>query len=570
MTERIVYARARPEKIKFTERYYYTQEISRNSTTKSGQEPEGKIEVVVPYDGYKYFTRHAGNDVELQLGEDPLPDHVDAQIGHLLLADYGRTDLGQSLDLDDRWGSVPLCVPVVSSEIDRAEQLHEDRHSCKITYEYVPTQPEVIALGLIIETSDDIINEMSDEKDAHLSDRDRINKRFGQLNQRRPLHLLIQARLTISDKCVPADGKYPTIKRIGLNWPTITSVHALKLHVEDLDPKPADTLIYNPEQGRLEWTNIPLKSEAEEKAAESNLRTYRSPLMRLQIEQPGELYKQNKLTGLVELEIPGSLLSGLKVHVADANGRVLMKPQEIPGTQAASDSTGGASQAQAKPQPDTQAASDGVGSTVQAQAKPQPDTQAASDGAGGASQAQAKPLLDIQAASDGAGGASQAQAKPLLELSTVITSDFRLLLDDIFMLCPQALYQRLHFDDIIPEVLRIADIRAALIDRGFQITDEHSLGDNDNDNDLQHLMSAKCTEGPVELWLGVYIWGKRYQAEREAQVPGGMTFISTFESGEIEIYMRGAMEGNSRRLTQQMNAVQQALRDRFAYLRARR
>ncbi len=49
-----------------------------------------------------------------------------------------------------------------------------------------------------------------------------------------------------------------------------------------------------------------------------------------------------------------------------------------------------------------------------------------------------------------------------------------------------------------------------------------------------------------------------------------MTFVGTFESGEIEIYMRGELAGNSQRLTQQINAVQQALRDRFAYLRARR
>src|SRR5262245_44804044 len=158
MAERIIYARAHPEKVKFTERYYYDQEISYNSSIKVSQEPDGQIEIVVPYDGCQYFTRQACHDVEHQLDGHPPQDRVDALIGHLVLADYSRTDLGHLLDLDDRWGSVPLCVSVVGRSLHSAEQLRDDRHSCKITYQYVPFRPEVTALDISIETRDENIS----------------------------------------------------------------------------------------------------------------------------------------------------------------------------------------------------------------------------------------------------------------------------------------------------------------------------------------------------------------------------------------------------------------------------
>ncbi len=110
------------------------------------------------------------------------------------------------------------------------------------------------------------------------------------------------------------------------------------------------------------------------------------------------------------------------------------------------------------------------------------------------------------------------QTKPQMVLTTNVTSEFQLFLDDIFTLCPRALYQRLHFDDVIPEDLRIADIRAALNDRGFQIVQDRGLGHSYDE--LQHLMLAKRAEGPVDLGLWVYIRGKHYSAEREAQLQG--------------------------------------------------
>ena len=70
--------------------------------------------------------------------------------------------------------------------------------------------------------------------------------------------------------------------------------------------------------------------------------------------------------------------------------------------------------------------------------------------------------------------------------------------------------------------------------------------------------------------LVVFVDGRRHEAERETQVQGGQTYRSTSESGELKVYIRGEMPGNSRRLIQEMNALQTALHERFVHLRARR
>jgi hypothetical protein len=72
----------------------------------------------------------------------------------------------------------------------------------------------------------------------------------------------------------------------------------------------------------------------------------------------------------------------------------------------------------------------------------------------------------------------------------------------------------------------------------------------------------------MQMWL--FIEGKRYTTERQTEVPGGQTFTSTFESGELKVYMRGELPSDSRGLTEEMNALQMALRDRFERLRAKR
>src|SRR5438477_9630897 len=72
--------------------------------------PCGKIELTLPYDGERYFTRQAYADI-IRL-YNPTDGDARALVGHLALTGYGQTNLGGLLDLGETYGSIPITVPV--------------------------------------------------------------------------------------------------------------------------------------------------------------------------------------------------------------------------------------------------------------------------------------------------------------------------------------------------------------------------------------------------------------------------------------------------------------------------
>lgn len=157
---------------------------------------------------------------------------------------------------------------------------------------------------------------------------------------------------------------------------------------------------------------------------------------------------------------------------------------------------------------------------------------------------------------------------PPLHRLTRLVVQFRLILDDIFsrrILSPR---QHLHFDQVIPHEMRVLDVLTALADRGFRIIEK--LPKEPNETTLVHFIKAKRPTGSDTLMLWLVMDGKRSTTRRETQIPGGQRYTSIFESGELIVHMVGQLPGKSRVLTEEMNALQQALRERFDRLRSRR
>ena len=61
------------EKAKVTEVYEVDQVISVNPRRTQGKQHTGQIEITVPYDGLRYFTRRAARDVERARGGSQPP-----------------------------------------------------------------------------------------------------------------------------------------------------------------------------------------------------------------------------------------------------------------------------------------------------------------------------------------------------------------------------------------------------------------------------------------------------------------------------------------------------------------
>jgi hypothetical protein len=154
---------------------------------------------------------------------------------------------------------------------------------------------------------------------------------------------------------------------------------------------------------------------------------------------------------------------------------------------------------------------------------------------------------------------------PRLARESLITTNFRLILGDAFARRTLSSHQQLHFDEVIPAETRIDDIKMALKNLGFRVTDPRP----EHGPDRRWLL-AERTEGPDTLGLLLYVEGKQHKSRRQRRVPGGMTYRTDLESGELRIYVYGWLAGNSCPVVHEVNALREALRERFDRMSARR
>jgi hypothetical protein len=147
----------------------------------------------------------------------------------------------------------------------------------------------------------------------------------------------------------------------------------------------------------------------------------------------------------------------------------------------------------------------------------------------------------------------------------VVRTKFELTLDDAFARRIFSPHQQLHFDEVIPTETRIDDIRMALKNLGFIVMDRWP-----DQGPEKRWLFAQRHEGPDLLRLALYVEGKQHKSRRQRAVPGGMTYRTEVDSGELRIYAYGWLERSSRPVVQEMNALRVALRERFDRLPARR
>jgi hypothetical protein len=336
-----VYARARLKRAEITENYFVQQEISKNPWAKTDKPPTGRIELAVPYDGCDYFTREAREDVARGIAAHSQPDR-EAIIGHLLLQDYSKTSLRDSLHLPDRHGSVPIQVSVTDANggFDDLDHLSADRQTCITTYEFGPEDPDVLPAELDITLYDPdsldlpaldlaALDLRTEEGRRRLGDV--ISKIRQQVSFRDELVLHIVVKLNVPAKSDPGPLK-ARVARMAIDWPTITSLQTLSLRVGDGLVLPGAVVTfreapvrYNPVEQRIEWEDVTMLA-IPRSTGDDNVRHYQSVPMLLSIEHPGELYKQESLGAVAEVQISDYLLSGLTARVYDATGHISRAP----------------------------------------------------------------------------------------------------------------------------------------------------------------------------------------------------------------------------------------------------
>lgn len=130
-------------------------------------------------------------------------------------------------------------------------------------------------------------------------------------------------------------------------------------------------------------------------------------------------------------------------------------------------------------------------------------------------------------------------------------------------------FQSFSFDEIVPDQLRVADVRAALIDQHFTVLDlPRSRGEAKKRT--RDLVVAERDDGASRIRLWVYVDGRKHLTRRESRHHWGHRYTSKMDSGTIQIYVRGVVRGDTKSLMRAMNGLHLALRDRFRRLTAHR
>ena len=100
-------ARARVKRAQITERTSTRQEISENAARYQEKAPKGRIKLVLPYDGDRYFSRQARRDIDHARSPG-----TEALIGHLVLTGFEHANLDGLLDEGPTHGSVPITARI--------------------------------------------------------------------------------------------------------------------------------------------------------------------------------------------------------------------------------------------------------------------------------------------------------------------------------------------------------------------------------------------------------------------------------------------------------------------------
>jgi hypothetical protein len=465
----VVFARAWLERAKIEEKYSFRQVIAHNGGVER-DDPTGKIELELPYDGDKFLSRQAFADIQRSRARNP----VRARVGYLTLAGYQDTDLDSVLDLAGSYGSMPIDLPLGSAAAEGAvDDLVADRSVCRMSCTYKPSMKlrDIYPLKIDLDLRDP-----DTARPAHRNEHGDSQAEFSKIVQhvdfRPELLLLVTVRLHVPRDL--ADGAKVKVSEISVKWPTHTSLGLLAVAVAGEQW----ALRYNPVKASLEWFDVPMR--AEQQAADGDFVTFGSPPMELSIPQPGELYDTPSLDGRVCVTID-RLLSGTDARLFDATGR---------------------------------------------------------------------PERRIQP-----------------EVKSVTDCDFTFVLDDAFSRRELTPRQQIHFDEVIPSDMRIDDIKNALVNLGYRVRGG-PLPPTATASWWQ--LSASRSDGPERLTLDLAIEGRRYTARRRRQVPGGMTYQTDLESGEIRIYVQGKSRGDSQAVVHDVNALRRALDERFDRLPARR
>ena len=534
-----ILARARPGRIKITEKIPYKAIVNSVPHVSLGGPPRGKLEIFVPYDGDSSFPHDARDDVARALRE-PLPMETqatgelrrlfdrpratpatpstaevesapmaaaEARIGYLALTQAQRTRLDESARLARHNGVLPVSIPVRDPhQLTDAEQLAADRYTAhlELKYQLRPPPHHLLKISAAV-TDEEVIHAYQERLIAAQTRREKEWQLRGLIRQialhagfERGLQFTfrVEIRLPAHVTLPESEADAVRLQAMAFRWPATPSYRQLHLHVDGGEEAPADdganggpgVLRYNPAPGEVLWRDIalqPVSDDGRERRGDDRRggeRRYETALITLHVENPADLYRQERLQGWLEVALP-TLYSGLRADFYNALGR----RETVPVSQ-----------------------------------------------------------------------------------KTVIRAELDFDARDCFRHRLYSPYQEIVLPGGVLDDVRLADIEMLLRAEGFtRIHDETLAPRQENGASIgRHLITASRPEGSGYLLLWAIVEGQPLRANRERDGAGDQSFITPHAAGDITVTLRAELIGDRTRPVEAINNLHMLLKEQMDHGRS--
>ena len=480
-----IFARVFPKSIKINEKYSYRATLNYTPQIEDESPPSGEIEILIPYDGERYYSRQAANDIKRQSARPTGDNQV--RIGYLGLERY--KDLKEPPKFNIAYDVATLDLNIHTQKLPAANELEGNPHVCRMIYPYEPKSPKLKPVWINIEPEEENIGPFTPEELWQLFEKAPLdaNQRRSlevvaqQLRQPNRLHhnlvFWLQPILNLNEPIGSAnDKKPPTVTRVALKWPvTVAHHHATLTPNTQAKPGENNQGIYNPEQSAIEWRNLAMAWR--QKSDKQGLHLYKTAKLKLMIEEPGELYQTPHIDGTIEIELPRTL-SGFQVEHFGASGQ------------------------------------------------------------------------------------RSESERVTIEAKTKFTISFELDLEYLFAKQRFILHQHRHFPGMVLDNMRVDNIKRVLEQHGFttrtQMLSAHGAYRRD-------LIVGYQTENRTPSWVWCLVEDEATFATHDKAIAREHNYHNQFETGHMDLYLRGSLQLDKDKYTSLLQDVQHRLKETLQF-----
>ncbi|HNT53288.1 MAG TPA: hypothetical protein PKG95_01165 [Anaerolineaceae bacterium] len=320
--ENILKLDALPQRIEANESYAYEIYLGANNSSQMVARPDnpgGTIRVHVPYDGNTSLPIRSAMTICNDLSQNSILTPETAHIGWLAVS-KPRDWQAAHREVVGLETMEAVRIPLKGDPIILPEDWISDRLCAVSQLDYRPAPPRYFPVSLDLQ----IWDSASDHSDFDRripggvstvkSGSELLRILDAQMLQGGALMIDLEISVTLPADISPEELTVK-LKKLEINWLVVPDTQ--ELYIIDQDRQTLVDWWYNPEQGTIEASNVLLTPR--DPVFGSNMRPYRVNLS-LILRQASRVVLQGELSGCLQLEAAGLLLSGRQVAWMDVIG----------------------------------------------------------------------------------------------------------------------------------------------------------------------------------------------------------------------------------------------------------